>query len=273
MRILLALPLRSTRALSSLWSPAVALPHLIRNDSSVRVARPPNARRSLPVAVLITVVPVAISISYAAIITTESYFNVEDISTEQRSRSSDGGLPPIFQVVSMGAVITFGCVVHFLFVLRHRRGLALDGALRLGCANDANGLSSLPTPVLSHAHQPNGEHRTHGGDAQLHKGKTSDDDELQECLAHSACISEGTPGAMQTIDAAPRRTSAVRVKATRNARSTGGSGDYASSSVDAACTSDVAGTGQSPVEAAARLVSSALSCGRSKGDYQQVATR
>ena len=45
------------------------------------------------------------------------------------------------------------------------------------------------------------------------------------------------------------------------------------SSVGAAGTTEVAGTGQSPVEAAARLVSSALSCGRSKGDYQQVATR
>ena len=70
----------------------------------------------LPVAVLMTVVPVAISISYAAIIATESSFSFEN-SLEQRSKSSDGGMPPIFQVVSMVAVIATGCIVNLVFSL------------------------------------------------------------------------------------------------------------------------------------------------------------
>lgn len=225
----------------------------------------------LPVAVLITVVPVAISISYAAIITTESSFNVEDISTEQRSRSSDGGLPPIFQVMSMGAVITLGCVVHFIFNLRHQRASALDGTLRFGDANVGGSLpSSLPSPVL--AHRPNGEHSGHNGDVhELRKGRNSDNDELQECLASPGRSAGQMP--MDAVDEHPRRASAVRVKATRNARGTGGIGGYGASSGGSAGTTDGDGVGQSPVEAAARLVSSALSCVRSKGDYQQVATR
>lgn len=66
----------------------------------------------------------AISISYAAIITTESSFSFEQdaASSEQRSRASDGGLPPIFQVISMFAVIACGLVVHGGCLLAARLG-------------------------------------------------------------------------------------------------------------------------------------------------------
>merc|ERR1740127_435302 len=53
------------------------------------VDRPFLIPGGLPVAVLLTVIPVAISISYAAIITTESSFSLEqEDSSEQRSRAS-----------------------------------------------------------------------------------------------------------------------------------------------------------------------------------------
>lgn len=68
-------------------------------------------------AVLITVVPVAVSIAYAAIITTESFFSSDELSSEKQSHS-DGGLPPIFQVVSMVLVILLGGLVHLFFSLR-----------------------------------------------------------------------------------------------------------------------------------------------------------
>jgi len=88
------------------------------------VDRPFLIPGGLPMAVLLTVVPVAISISYAAIITTESSFSFDPdaSSSEQRSRSSDGGLPPIFQVISMGAVIALGCLVHLAFYSAGRHG-------------------------------------------------------------------------------------------------------------------------------------------------------
>ena len=91
------------------------------------VDRPFLIPGGLPVAVLLTVVPVAISISYAAIITTESSFSLEqqEDSAEARSRSSDGGLPPIFQVVSMGLVILCGCIVHLGVVIAQRYGFSL----------------------------------------------------------------------------------------------------------------------------------------------------
>jgi hypothetical protein len=87
------------------------------------VPRPFLIPGGLPVAVLLTVVPVAISISYGAIIMTESSFldAPADGSDEKRSRSSDGGMPPIFQVISMGAVIGVGLAVHGAVALLGRR--------------------------------------------------------------------------------------------------------------------------------------------------------
>ena len=80
-----------------------------------------------PIAVLLTVVPVAISISYAAIITTESSFTFDEDfaagdTSEARSRASDGGMPPIFQVASMGAIIACGCLVHLACHLAAKHG-------------------------------------------------------------------------------------------------------------------------------------------------------
>ena len=85
------------------------------------VERPFLVPGGLPVAVLLTVVPVAISIAYAAIIATESTFlDDADAAGEQRSRASDGGLPPVFQVVSMLAIIGLGLAVHLSTTLWHR---------------------------------------------------------------------------------------------------------------------------------------------------------
>jgi len=83
------------------------------------VERPFLIPGGLPVAVLITVVPVAVSVAYAAIIATESVGveragAEEDGTSEARSRSSDGGMPPIFQVATALGVIAFGLLVHLV---------------------------------------------------------------------------------------------------------------------------------------------------------------
>ena len=77
------------------------------------VERPFLIPGGLPVAVLLTVVPVAVSVAYAAIIATESAASDDaDVSGEARSRSSDGGMPPIFQVASALGVVGVGGLVH-----------------------------------------------------------------------------------------------------------------------------------------------------------------
>eukprot|EP00325_Prymnesiales_sp_UTEX-LB-985_P000364 CAMPEP_0174705024 /NCGR_PEP_ID=MMETSP1094-20130205/8398_1 /TAXON_ID=156173 /ORGANISM="Chrysochromulina brevifilum, Strain UTEX LB 985" /LENGTH=515 /DNA_ID=CAMNT_0015903139 /DNA_START=110 /DNA_END=1654 /DNA_ORIENTATION=+ len=116
---------------------------------ALRVQRPHVDRPflipgGLPVAVLITVIPVAISIAYAAIITTESSFQ-DEASSEQRSRSSNGGLPPIFQVISMLGIIGMGLLVHGVVVLIERR--RQGQALRLS----ASGFSSDRYPGVTKA--------------------------------------------------------------------------------------------------------------------------
>ena len=87
------------------------------------VERPFLIPGGLPVAVLLTIVPVAVSIAYAAIIATESVEssserpNAEGLHAEAAGSAglqaaSDGGLPPIFQVASALGVIGLGLVVH-----------------------------------------------------------------------------------------------------------------------------------------------------------------
>ena len=116
------------------------------------VDRPFLIPGGLPVAVLLTVVPVAISISYAAIITTESSFSFDQDTDERRSRSSDGGLPPIFQVFSMIIVMACGGLVHLVFVLRERWAPP-RGTMRMPESVFANGgmaeLTPLPPPLPS----------------------------------------------------------------------------------------------------------------------------
>ena len=252
---------------------------------ALRIQRPSVDRPflipgGLPVAVLLTVVPVAISISYAAIITTESSFNLDEITNEPASRSSDGGLPPIFQVISMGAVIALGCVVHFMANQYARHMGKADGTLRLGGAGDGGmePLSPLPSAVMDR--RSNNSRGARGGDG-IERGDSSEAEELQGCLTvgGSACAGrrdsaeEGLPSPLQMASAgvvsgsdsdappkssAPSKSSAVRV--TRSASSSSGSSGRVGSAT----------IGQSPVEAAARLVSSVLRGGKSNGGYQAV---
>jgi len=82
------------------------------------VERPFLIPGGLTVAILITVIPVAVSVAYAVIITTETVGveggTDEERSSEARSRSSDGGMPPLFQVATALGVIAVGLVVHLI---------------------------------------------------------------------------------------------------------------------------------------------------------------
>ena len=55
-----------------------------------------------------TVVPIAISLAYAAIVVTESFLG----HASARQREHYGDLPPIYQVYSMLGVIGLGLLVH-----------------------------------------------------------------------------------------------------------------------------------------------------------------
>lgn len=74
------------------------------------VERPFVVPGGLTAAVLITVVPVAISVAYGAIVITESFMGPS--ASHELSESQGSGLPPIFQLWSMLAVMTTGLVVH-----------------------------------------------------------------------------------------------------------------------------------------------------------------
>jgi hypothetical protein len=154
------------------------------------VDRPFLIPGGLPVAVLLTVIPVAISISYAAIIATESTFAVDaDASTsEQRSRSSDGGLPPIYQVYSMFAVILCGGLVHCAFVLAAKHGYACGAA----AADDATGMHAV-AGVDGAADMPPLAHELSAEVAEFLANGGGDDDEL-----------EGLNGEHQTLSGALR---------------------------------------------------------------------
>ena len=94
---------------------------------ALRVQRPDVPRRflipgGLSVAIAVTVIPVAISISYAAIILTESA--IGDGDTGAATRTED--LPPIYQVYCMTLVILVGFAGHGVARYCARRGL--DGA-------------------------------------------------------------------------------------------------------------------------------------------------
>ena len=94
---------------------------------ALRVQRPDVPRRflipgGLSVAIAVTVIPVAISISYAAIILTESA--IGDGDTGAATRTED--LPPIYQVYCMALVILVGFAGHGVARYCARRGL--DGA-------------------------------------------------------------------------------------------------------------------------------------------------
>ena len=84
------------------------------------VERPFLIPGGLPVAVLLTIVPVAVSIAYAAIIATESVQSSSERLTVEAAGSaglqapSGGGLPPIFQVASALGVIGLGLVIHLI---------------------------------------------------------------------------------------------------------------------------------------------------------------
>ena len=85
---------------------------------ALRVQRTETARPflipgGLPVAVLITVVPVAISISYAAIVLTESFIGPS--ASQQHSPRTDSGVSPAFQIWSMCAVILLGVAVQLAY--------------------------------------------------------------------------------------------------------------------------------------------------------------
>ena len=100
---------------------------------ALRVQRPDVPRRflipgGLSVAIAVTVIPVAISISYAAIILTESA--IGDGDTGAATRTED--LPPIYQVYCMALVILVGFAGHGVARYCARRGL--DGAKAGGSA-------------------------------------------------------------------------------------------------------------------------------------------
>ena len=210
------------------------------------VERPFLIPGGLPVAILLTVIPVAISIAYAAIITTESSFAVEDLANEQRSRSSDGGLPPIFQVFSMGLVITLGLAVHLGFRRYHLAYGKQDGPLHLGgaCTQRAPGdlgLTPLPAAVMG---------RRDGNGVY---GEGSHREELQGCLTigGSACAGSGGEG-LPT----PTRDPLLPHKDDRG----GGNHDTAQPVLLKACSAGMLGSsaasdgGRGSVGAAARLM-------------------
>ena len=72
------------------------------------VERPFRVPGGLPVAIAITVVPVAISLAYAAIVVTESFLG----HASARQREHYGDLPPVYQVYSMLGVVGLGAAVH-----------------------------------------------------------------------------------------------------------------------------------------------------------------
>jgi hypothetical protein len=130
------------------------------------VERPFLIPGGLPVAVLLTIVPVAVSIAYAAIIATESVESSSERPSAEAAGSaglqaaSEGGLPPIFQVASALGVIGLGLVVHLIAhycsssssrgeVVSSSRG---HGGRRGGRSlhdDDGYGLSHTPLPKPS----------------------------------------------------------------------------------------------------------------------------
>jgi hypothetical protein len=116
--------------------------------------------------VLLTIVPVAVSIAYAAIIATESVESSSERPSAEAAGSaglqaaSEGGLPPIFQVASALGVIGLGLVVHLIAhycsssssrgeVVSSSRG---HGGRRGGRSlhdDDGYGLSHTPLPKPS----------------------------------------------------------------------------------------------------------------------------
>lgn len=92
------------------------------------VERPFLVPGGLPVAIGLTIIPVAISLAYAVIITTESSFDSsKEPSTDQASRSADDSLPAIFQVASMLGVIALGGVVNVAYLWRPWGSCVGDG--------------------------------------------------------------------------------------------------------------------------------------------------
>lgn len=91
---------------------------------ALRVQRPDADRPflipgGLSLAVFITVIPVAISISYAAIVATESTFG--KYGQQQHAERGNDALPAIFQVYTMVGVVGFGCAVHGTMRFLHSR--------------------------------------------------------------------------------------------------------------------------------------------------------
>ena len=102
-------------------------------------------------------IPIAISLAYAAIVITESFFG----HSTARQREHYGDLPPIYQVYSMLGVIALGLIVHGCVRRHGRRRAAMDPLYR-GAATDltqAQLLLSSPDPrgrELSSPHEAGG---------------------------------------------------------------------------------------------------------------------
>ena len=90
------------------------------------VERPFRVPGGLPVAIAITVVPIAISLAYAAIVVTESFLG----HASARQREHYGDLPPVYQVYCMLGVVGLGGAVHLCaYAMRIRAArLGKDGA-------------------------------------------------------------------------------------------------------------------------------------------------
>mmetsp|Transcript_25278 Transcript_25278/g.69638 ORF Transcript_25278/g.69638 Transcript_25278/m.69638 type:complete len:425 (+) Transcript_25278:662-1936(+) len=99
-----------------------------------KVNRPFRIPGGIATAVLITVVPVAISISYAAIVTTESLVGRRParVDKEPAVPVDDEKEEPAYQIYSMLAVMIFGLIIHAIgsrFAVRRRRREAIAAAM------------------------------------------------------------------------------------------------------------------------------------------------